>query len=651
MKHEVNFDLTIDFPVGSWLSEIYPDINAFDSWILYKTLTGIGCTQAEIRADRNSIIMLPHVSIVKNKHRKHQFDQNTFAIYGDHSQTSPKSIEAYLKKEIRFKKILTTPMGLIKLINAADRLKQDGVEVDLFADYFLLVDEGHKWVKDVDYREDMIPPMNLFFTFRRKGIVSATMLPFSDPMFNEHEVKQIKINPVLPTVGKKDCFKTEPFKRSISSTDRTKLRITHPIKKDILLIGVNNIANGLGHYLDSNPWPVNCIFFNSINGIISIIEHLGIQAESRIFCSVETTKRFRMKGINLNASDEFLPIHGTRSAKYNFFTSSFFNGLDMEFCTKPNIVIISDGKIEHSILDPYTDVLQILGRIRNGINTQLVHIYNNVHELSQRPLSTLEEDMKASKYFYDGLKILRDSASGEGIERIFENLMERLGSYPTLFQDGEYSFFKEDNYWNKCRVRDYYREPYQLPSVYCKTGLYNVTVDKTTYLGKRFKLKSVMRKYSPANIKEFAILFEELESIKCTLNYYPVRDELAQMYPQLTSAYDRMGLTVFEACDYNINKINQAVYMIDYKEGVNSTPLIDLIRDRFVLGVRYSRATAKILLQELYNIVGIRRRASAAHLEKYFDIRYINMGTGKESVSGLILLSATVNKLRRYSRP
>ncbi len=45
---------------------------------------------------------------------------------------------------------------------------------------FCLIDDAHKSIKDVDYRTDIVLPMDDFFKFKAKALVSATPIKFSD---------------------------------------------------------------------------------------------------------------------------------------------------------------------------------------------------------------------------------------------------------------------------------------------------------------------------------------------------------------------------------------------------------------------------------------------------------------------------------------
>ena len=54
--------------------------------------------------------------------------------------------------------------------------------------------------------------------------------------------------------------------------------------------------------------------------------------------------------------------------RYNFFTSRFFNAVDMELEEQPHVIMLVYFA-EHTMIDPYTDAIQIVGRFRNGVSS------------------------------------------------------------------------------------------------------------------------------------------------------------------------------------------------------------------------------------------------------------------------------------------
>ena len=64
--------------------------------------------------------------------------------------------------------------------------------------------------------------------------------------------------------------------------------------------------------------------------------------------------------------------------RYNFFTSRFFNAVDMELEEQPHVIMLTDVYFaEHTMIDPYTDAIQIVGRFRNGVSS-ITYISNIV---------------------------------------------------------------------------------------------------------------------------------------------------------------------------------------------------------------------------------------------------------------------------------
>ena len=90
----VNFDVKVPFSKETFdnktlnqdLSEVFP---LRTNTILYKSKTGLGATYNEIEAPRHSIIVLPHISIIKSKHEYHKDIHDTFPVHGE---VTPKQI-------------------------------------------------------------------------------------------------------------------------------------------------------------------------------------------------------------------------------------------------------------------------------------------------------------------------------------------------------------------------------------------------------------------------------------------------------------------------------------------------------------------------------------------------------------------------------
>lgn len=95
-----------------YLTEVLPMIPT--NTILYKTITGLGATYGELKAERNSIIIELNLPVIAGKCRdpKHK-DDNLLGVYeGVYTDDIIKYLEASKNKRI---KILTTPESFWKI--------------------------------------------------------------------------------------------------------------------------------------------------------------------------------------------------------------------------------------------------------------------------------------------------------------------------------------------------------------------------------------------------------------------------------------------------------------------------------------------------------------------------------------------------------
>ena len=174
---------------GQRLSDVYSIIEP--NTILCKFLTGIGATHLEITAPRHSILIEPNIPPIKGKCANPQY--KSYNLFGVIQKVSIDDVSNYLDKTLRSKKyikILTTPESFSKVKAAFE-----DCGIDLYSTCFLLMDECHKFIQDVDYRENITLPVDDFFCFNNKAFVSATPIIPSDPRFDEQRFTFVKVMP------------------------------------------------------------------------------------------------------------------------------------------------------------------------------------------------------------------------------------------------------------------------------------------------------------------------------------------------------------------------------------------------------------------------------------------------------------------------
>lgn len=188
---------------NQYMSDLYPD-GLPSNAIIDKTLTAKGATTCELDeryAKRNSIIIEPNVPVIDSKQVKYP------NLLGVREGVTDYDVKKYLlDKSIRYKKIIVTPESYSKVKKAAEY-----AGVNLFKDFFLLIDECEKVVQEADFRPAIVQPFFDFFSFDNKALISATPLSPKLKGFTNHSFSHIKIVP------------------------------TYDYKKNLSLIGTNNV--------------------------------------------------------------------------------------------------------------------------------------------------------------------------------------------------------------------------------------------------------------------------------------------------------------------------------------------------------------------------------------------------------------------------
>ena len=308
-----------------YLTEVLPTIPS--NTILYKKLTGLGATYGEIKANRNSVIIEPNKPVIigKCKDPKHSNDN----LFGVHDNIQVENIMRYImssQKRGKNLKILTTPESFFKVKNAFEEM-----DMDIRFDCFLLFDECHKIIRDSGFRPNVSLPMNLFFECEQKALVSATPLEFTDSRFESFTM--IEVVPTFDYI------------------------------QNLHIITTNNVLPTIKKVLEQQD---KCfIFCNYTDMIYELMRQLDILDKSAVFCSENSVdKLIGLKFKNVSAVwDE------SKIQQFNWLTSRFYNAVDIELDFKPNVLLFTDCyAADYTIFDPYTDVVQCVGRFRNGVS-------------------------------------------------------------------------------------------------------------------------------------------------------------------------------------------------------------------------------------------------------------------------------------------
>ena len=575
-----------------YLTEVLPMIPT--NTVLYKTLTGLGATYGELKADRNSIIIEPNVPVIVGKCNdpKHKED-NLFGVYeGVYTEDVIKYLEKSADKRT---KILTTPESFQKVKDAFELM-----DMDIYGTCFLLFDECHKIVKDADYRSDITLPFDDFFLFNEKALVSATPISLSDPQFEMHKFQIIRIEPAFE------------------------------YKLPVSLIHTNNVLEQLKRTLDKLNATDICLFVNSTDMIYSFIKQLDIENESTVFCAKKSVEKLK----NKKFKHAFEQWSKSKMKKYNFFTSRFYNALDIELKIKPTVIMISDVYFsEYSMIDPHTDAIQAIGRFRNGVN-RVCHIFNTNPNLPVRTEEEIGIYLQANKEVYDKIKTFYDCATSEEARNAYHGILKVLPFNQMLNKDGKENFFAIDNYVDEALLKSSYNAQEKLIASYRSNRLFDLDVESAYFPFGDFERLKKESKYASLKDKRKEVV-RQLELLKGDDETEMIRnykEDLRKADSFIYGAYEEIGKEMIESLDYSVKRIKEAMILKQNREKTEGTEFIQLIKNSFKVGQKYTKKYIKEELTRIYALTGVtpQKTITGQSIKEFFHVKEINTGGSRK---------------------
>ena len=547
-----------------YLTEVLPQIPT--NTILYKKLTGLGATYGELKADRNSIILEPNVPVIKGKCKdpKHKND-NLFGVY--ENVTVGKIVKYLQASKEKHIKLLSTPESFSKIKSAFEEL-----DMDIYSTCYLLFDECHKIVKDVDYREDITLPFDDFFMFDNKGLVSATPLDFTDPRFFKQRFQIMEVQPMFDYAQPINIYHT------------------------------NNVLQELKKRLEKAANNPIFLFINSTETIYSIMQKLDILEQSTVFCASNSVTSLKDKKF-ANAYSDW---DADKMRRFNFLTSRFFNALDIELDFCPEVFIVTDTTMAtQSMVDPFTDTIQIIGRFRNGI-ASANHITNTDYNFSVRSKAQVQYMIGVFEQVYGMMKTYYDNATTDEARDAYKAILDTHPFKSMLNRNGEKNWFKIDNYITEAIVQGYYNCFDMLTKTYRQCKSFKVSCESQTYpLGDLERLKRENKSISiKAKRKEIVEQLEILKGDETSMAMEHKR-ELIRTDAFIVEAYEELGKEQIEELNYSQPKIREAMILKRYNEKRNGTEFIEMVKNRFKAGRSYELSDISKTRDEIYKLMNM----------------------------------------------
>lgn len=313
--------------------------------ILNKTITGLGATTLEIMSQtRDSIIVVPTKALAYSKYKSaNSREGDNYAFYFGspikdiRRNITENQVKEYLNGNAHLKK---------KFIVVADSLPRlieilISNNIDVYNQYFLMVDEIDTMQADSAYRPRLEDAMDYYFRFnwKHRSAVSATLNDFSNPAL-EYE-------------------------------SRVTTRWKENPKRNIDLIYTNYVDDAavkiIRKKLTESPNSKILVAYNSLDGILNILELLdneNLVDTGKSNCGILCSERNDDKIMEyIEDADNVIDDESHLQKQIVFMTCAYFAGIDIQ--DQCHLITIT------SHLQPFTYLStqrmeQIAGRCRNG---------------------------------------------------------------------------------------------------------------------------------------------------------------------------------------------------------------------------------------------------------------------------------------------
>lgn len=521
--------------------------------------------------------------VIESKAKVHK---NSLAIY---KGVSVRQITDFLEKnQDKHYKLLTTPEGFTKIKEA-----MLAVNIDMYTECFILFDECEKLVQDVHYRDSIREPMNDFFHFQHKALISAT-----------------------PIVPEKDN-RFDSFMRVLIQPD-------YEYRQKLKLITTNNVLETLQEVIEAKRGTV-CIFCNSIDSIDSFYRLIPELNNACTFCSEDGQYKL-WKG---NRRKKSMMI--TELERYNFFTSRFYSAVDIICKNPPHVILISDlHGATQSVIDPTTEAIQIIGRFRGGVNT-VTHIASIRPDLECMSTNEIDNWIQGASHIFNGWKTQLAQTSNIGERTLLQEAIGENSYLPYLDANGKPDPFLIANLYEKEQVKRLYTSTVLLCSVYQQTDYFIFSHEERLMPVSDNERMAIQHRLAKKKRAELIVRkLEEMEKMSRTTDKKVQKRYQRMLGNLLTTTNDRyiydcfcrFGGDFIRESDYNENKLRTALNVSSEHTIKQPGQMRSSIQRTFPIGSELSVQEVKSMLKQVYKKMGLNtgRGITTKELEQYAEI-------------------------------
>lgn len=596
---------TIFLKKGQYLSEVLPD-GLPTNVIIAKGKTGCGATQLACTMKMHTIIVEYNLAVIESKVTDPALQSDPrIRIMAVKAGVKVENIMEFISNCRRHKiweKILVTPECFPKVMEALRHLSIRWNHPD--DPYFLVIDEMHKTVTDIGYRPLTIQPMEEFFKFNNKAMMSTTAIIPRDPRFEEQGFKLLRIEPEEPELINADITVTNaPMQETVSYINAVRKEVEDP--------GPD--------YPDAMYYtPSYATFFIFLNSPELALEIMrmdeDINQNAAIFCSEEARKRIPDIG---SVYSEF---KSERMERFNFLTERFYTGNDIKLDIQPYVISVTFCQEKKwTMIDPATDAIQIPGRFRNGIAG-----YQIITDLDARIEPTtaekVEGEIEAYRNSYEAVKVLRQAATTQEAQYAYQTVLDNMKYRELTTNVIPYAeYYERDRYCNDRLVESGYSSSDNLAAAYQATGKFNFCMYKHP-----FPLSDIDRKKLRSTSCSWTEMAKKVVETLTNLNpqidsdYWTLLN-FRKEYPLITEVYETMGAEIFERCHWNKKRLENTLIIHKSRKEMHGDEMLRLIYGNFREGEVISHKQIKETLNRMARALRINQNFTAQSIKDYFE--------------------------------
>jgi hypothetical protein len=597
---------TIELKLDDKFEDAFPDKLIPSNCYLDKSKTGLGMTYAEFHADRHSIIVIPYTSVIELKVKEYKYKMPLKII----NEVTIEDVKKYLENDVEFKKIVTTPEGFKKIIDAANSINK----IDwLYTQFFCLLDEAHCYAVDA-FRKYILMPFDYFWEFTNKALGTATYFPYSDPRFSQLKLIKIKYD--------------EPFGKITI--------INHSDPKTVL------------HDFLINPdqFPGNVhIFYNSVKEMEKVVRLAGI-SDLNIYCREEDRNLKKLGELAAHFRHE---PNAADYKKFNFYSARYYDGWDLFDNDTATIILVTDIKVPHSLVGIPYNAFQAVGRLRKVTPHNIYHVTNNfvktaieVRSFDHISKNWYYQAFNHTEYYNnfkakckkDGMEEKQETWRLANRHCKFDFITTNATVYPMKVDQHICEEYSNEGYANIDTIQQ------QWKNMNYEVQVVQNDLDKLITKGES---KAVINRRVIAMIEEFRDHPDKYLYTKANTTITTLKDS----YGDLFSFYTLFGKQKLEEIKYCENDIKRA--LAKFSNDNHNVLLKQMVLEAFKPDVPYTNQQIKQMLDDIYHEIGIvnadgkRKKPTATDLEE-LNLFVINKTTRAVN-SGII--NPKTGKLRR----